>query len=307
MIRIVLGVTSNSSLVIWVAIELNILSFLPLICIRMSSSLEIGLKYFLVQRWGSILFLFLSLYGINPSLREVIIIFMIILKLGAAPLHGWFVSILIGTGTKLYIILATVQKVIPLIITRTLYITKKIIIVFILFNVLVIAINLSTIGLIKILAYSRVNSVSWIILRVYRSHGLFIFFFSIYLIILLGLGISLRSPGDILSVSIYRIPHLDKVFLVFIFLSLGGMPPFLGFIAKLAVIKFIVLWVNIIIILFILFGSFMMLYLYLRYSYMGLAFYGYSQFSKYSCYNMELKLVYFTLMWFTMIIIITKI
>merc|ERR1712080_130424 len=127
-------------------------------------------------------------------------------------------------GIKIYVLLVTLQKIIPLIVVR-----KKIIILFILSRVGVIIINLSIMRLIKILAYSSI----------YRNHRLFIVFFIVYSIILLGANIILASPGNTSPISIHRISSMDMVFLLFIFLSLGGIPPFLGFITKLIVIKFI--------------------------------------------------------------------
>ena len=303
-VRIILSIRSNSSLTMWVAIELNIVSFLPIICLIISSSLEMGLKYFLIQRWGSILFLFLSLQNMTVPLRETIIIFIIILKLGGAPLHGWFVSILMNIGIKIYVLLATLQKIIPLIVVRTLFIRKKVIILFILSRVGVIIINLSIMRLIKILAYSRINRITWLIISIYRNHRLFIVFFIVYSIILLGANIILASPGNTSPISIHRISSMDKVFLLFIFLSLGGIPPFLGFITKLIVIKFIAIWVNKIMIIIILFGSFIILYIYLGYSYRGLSFYSSYYTIRYAKYRIVAKTTYFIIIWFTWVLIV---
>lgn len=73
------------------ALELNMLRFLPIMTSeRLELSLENSLKYFLVQRIGSILFLtrVLMLEGATYSVFPVLLTLSILLKLGAAPLHG---------------------------------------------------------------------------------------------------------------------------------------------------------------------------------------------------------------------------
>jgi len=66
------------------------LRFLPLITSREYSPIESSIKYFLVQRMASILFIstiLVSIIKTNFILETVEVVSMII-KLGAAPFHG---------------------------------------------------------------------------------------------------------------------------------------------------------------------------------------------------------------------------
>jgi len=48
------------------------------------------------------------------------------LKLGAAPLHGWFLALINTSTARIIIYLSTTQKIIPLIVTSCLEISQSI-------------------------------------------------------------------------------------------------------------------------------------------------------------------------------------
>merc|ERR1712025_1044835 len=63
MVSIFLALRRSSSLCLWLALELNILSFLPIIFSeRIEALIESTFKYFLIQSIGSIIFLTGSLF-----------------------------------------------------------------------------------------------------------------------------------------------------------------------------------------------------------------------------------------------------
>lgn len=97
-------VSSFNWLYVWIGLEINLISFIPLI---ISSSVDLeterSLKYFLVQALGSGLLLFGSLVYINypnsilPGWVSVYIILVrIIIKLGMAPFHFWLPHVISG-------------------------------------------------------------------------------------------------------------------------------------------------------------------------------------------------------------------
>ena len=87
-LRIFLAFSRNSSLMAWVALELNMLRFIPIMFFDQHKPLENRLKYFLVQSVGSSIFLFFSLVSQYVCLREYIIVLTLIVKLGRAPFHS---------------------------------------------------------------------------------------------------------------------------------------------------------------------------------------------------------------------------
>ena len=107
---------------IWIRLEVNILRFLPIISSGLNIELENSVKYFLVQRWASIIFLinyFFSNYLFNSF--NLLLIIRIFIKLGISPFHTWFISILKSCSLYILIFLSTVQKLIPLIILNNIY------------------------------------------------------------------------------------------------------------------------------------------------------------------------------------------
>merc|ERR1712198_20318 len=139
--------------------------FLPIITSREYSPMENSIKYFLVQRVASIIYItcvLLCLIKYNYTL-ELFIAIRIIIKLGAAPFHGRFLSLAKSLRLFVLILISTVQKIIPILITRVLNI----------FNSMII------LSLIKILALSRINNLVWFLVRIMR----WIQFFYLLLII----------------------------------------------------------------------------------------------------------------------------
>lgn len=106
----------------WVSLEINMLRFLPILVSSEVSPLENSIKYFLVQRLASILFIISVLAGsFNYScVIEAIVIIPLLIKLGAVPLHGWFLSLVKTVNMYTLFLLSTVQKAIPLVILSTL-------------------------------------------------------------------------------------------------------------------------------------------------------------------------------------------
>lgn len=71
--------------------ELNILRFIPYIIVPVKYRKEGGLKYFLVQTFGSYILLFRGRFflGGRPG-SGVILGLALVLKRGLAPLHYWY-------------------------------------------------------------------------------------------------------------------------------------------------------------------------------------------------------------------------
>merc|ERR1711942_29411 len=79
----------------WLCLEINILSFIPLL-VRggVSSDIIVGVKYFLSQRIASLLFFRLVVLNISSIRIEIVIIRTILFKLGVPPFHSWLIRVL---------------------------------------------------------------------------------------------------------------------------------------------------------------------------------------------------------------------
>lgn len=163
--------------------------------------------------------------------------------MGAAPLHFWFPNIIDGLSWLNSLTLLTWQKLAPLtVISYSSY--NYIIIIFILFSSLIGAVGgLNQTSLRKLLAFSSINHIGWLLAAELYSNSLWLFYFFIYRVINLSI---------IFLFKIFNLFHINQIFLFnrnqltlkfcfFInFFSLGGLPPFLGFLPKWIVIENII-------------------------------------------------------------------
>merc|ERR1712170_28987 len=92
------------------------LRFLPIISSKENIEIENSIKYFLIQRWASVIFLmrFFFFYMINNAFY-ILINLSLFIKLGIRPFHSWFVSILKTSSLNILFMLSRIQKIIPLV------------------------------------------------------------------------------------------------------------------------------------------------------------------------------------------------
>lgn len=313
-------ISSSSWLGIWIGLEINLLSFIPLIIDKKNLfTNESTIKYFLVQVFGSLIFLFTriiyitKIYYLNlflPYLIENIIInSAIILKLGAAPFHFWFPNIIEGLSWNNSLLILTWQKLAPLIIIS--YSTSRNIFFIIISGAIGAIGGINQTSLRKILAFSSINHISWILIALILNNLFWIFYFFIYLLINLSI---------ILIFKIINIFNINQIFLFnnhfylikfcfFInFLSLGGLPPFLGFFPKWIIIENFVINKNIFIIFFSIIITLITLYFYLRLTFSAFLLiypnYSWNIFftNKYNLFAINLSINFFIITFFFIII-----
>lgn len=279
-----IAISSNSWLSAWIGLEINLLSFIPLIRDYKNNliSREASLKYFLTQALASVILLISSLLIIlkiklnllvDNSIFNYIIISTLLTKLGAAPFHFWFPRVIEGLNWINSLILITWQKVAPIILLF--YQNCK----FIIFRVIILSALIGTIGginqtsLRKILAFSSINHISWILRALYYSEILWINYFLIY---------SFLTFRIIYLFNIFNISYINQLFslhfnskllkfnFIINFLSLGGLPPFLGFLPKWNTIQILVLNENYLLIFIITVLTLIALYYYTRLTFSSL-------------------------------------
>nr|YP_010636272.1 NADH dehydrogenase subunit 2 [Xeruca formosensis]WBQ48741.1 NADH dehydrogenase subunit 2 [Xeruca formosensis] len=269
----VISISSPSWFGVWVGLELNLMSFIPLISLKMNSYFsEAALKYFLIQAMGSALlisssFLFISLTSISLSL----ILFSLLLKMGSAPFHFWFPQVMEGILWPQVFLLSTIQKVAPLTLISYLMVSEmlsKLTILTAISSAVIGALGgLNLMLLRKIIAFSSINHLSWMLIAVSMSDTFWLFYFLIYSLILLSI------TSMFFSLQTYTLPSLIKsnqnssffpLLISFNFLSLSGLPPFTGFVPKWMLIQIMLNQKLFLPIFFLLFSALITLYFYLR-------------------------------------------
>nr|YP_010491935.1 NADH dehydrogenase subunit 2 [Lygephila dorsigera]UWM92721.1 NADH dehydrogenase subunit 2 [Lygephila dorsigera] len=246
-----IAISSNSWLGCWIGLEINLLSFIPLI--SNSNNLlasEASLKYFLTQSIASINFLFsilmkmilLKNFEMNFFLSLMINSSML-MKMGSAPFHFWFPNIVEGLSWFNNFILMTWQKITPMIILSYYY-NKSFIIIIVMTNVIIGSLGgLNQTSLRKLMAFSSINNLGWMLISIMISENLWLFYLIMYsfMISIMCFLFSILNMFFINQLFINNMKPLIKINLLINFLSLGGLPPFIGFFPKWIIINFLIL------------------------------------------------------------------
>lgn len=208
------------------------------------------MKYFLTQSIASINFLFSVLlkliliknFEIN-NLFSIIINSSLLIKIGSAPFHFWFPNIIEGLSWLNCFILITWQKITPIILLSY-YLNKNFLILIIIINTIIGAIGgINQTSLRKLIAFSSINNLGWIISSILISESLWILYFFLYsfLIRIICFIFYVFNIYFINQLFIFNINFIIKFFILINFLSLGGLPPFLGFFPKWIIINFLII------------------------------------------------------------------
>nr|YP_010716020.1 NADH dehydrogenase subunit 2 [Lophosia angusticauda]WDE75725.1 NADH dehydrogenase subunit 2 [Lophosia angusticauda] len=288
-----ISISANSWLSAWMGLEINLLSFIPLMNDDKLMSTESSLKYFLVQALASSILLFsVILILLNPSnnlFMEMIMFSSLALKMGSAPFHFWFPNVMEGLSWLNSLILMTWQKIAPLILMT--YVIHKPLIIFSIFMSITIGAlgGLNQTSLRKLMAYSSINHLGWLQASMYDSNKTLIIYFLFYVFLTFSM---------IFMFNMFQITHITqlftlffhskymKTFMMFNLLSLGGLPPFLGFFPKWMVIQFLSFNNQIILLMAMILTTLITLYFYLRLTYSSFMFNYYEiNWMNYSMYN----------------------
>lgn len=277
-----IAISSSSWFRIWIGLEINLLSFIPLI-IRSKNlfSSESSLKYFLTQALASSIFLFsiLLLYlFVNFKFNLIhynftLISSTIILKRGTAPFHFWFPRVIEGLRWYSRLLIITWQKIAPIIILS--YCLSLNLMIFIILASIIFGRlgGINQTSLRKLIAFSSINHLGWIIAGIINNENLWFLYFLFYCFL------NLRIVFLFESFKLFNINQTFKIFnsnkfinisLFILLLSLGGLPPFLGFLPKWLIIELIIKNNIFVILAFILVITLITLYFYMRISYAAL-------------------------------------
>nr|YP_010947241.1 NADH dehydrogenase subunit 2 [Mustilia falcipennis]WGO62255.1 NADH dehydrogenase subunit 2 [Mustilia falcipennis] len=269
-----ISISSNSWIGCWIGMEINLLSFIPLI--SNSSNLmtsEASLKYFLTQSIASINFLFIILFKLTliqnfelNNFISMIINSSLLMKMGSAPFHFWFPNIIEGLSWFNNFILMTWQKITPMILLSY-YLNKNFLYLMIILNIMIGAIGgLSQTSLRKLMAFSSINNLGWMIFSIMISENLWLMYFLMYsfLISIMCFLFYIMNMFFINQLFINNINFMIKMNLLINFLSLGGLPPFIGFLPKWIIINFLMINKLYLLTMIFIMGSLIIIFFYIR-------------------------------------------
>nr|ARX95715.1 NADH dehydrogenase subunit 2 [Armigeres subalbatus] len=256
LIMLILGslitISSNSWLSAWMGLEINLLSFIPLMNESKKNlmSSESSLKYFLTQAFASSILLFsiilmMLFFNFNwiimdNKINDLLMLSTLLLKSGAAPFHFWFPGVMEGLNWINGLILMTWQKIAPLMLISY-NLNYNFLLISIILSMMIGALGgLNQISLRKLMAFSSINHLGWMLLAMLNNELMWFLYFILY---------SILSSSIILLFNNFKLFYFNQIFnfhsmnysinffLFLNLLSLGGLPPFLGFLPKWLVMQ----------------------------------------------------------------------
>nr|YP_009175628.1 NADH dehydrogenase subunit 2 [Atrijuglans hetaohei]ALH16785.1 NADH dehydrogenase subunit 2 [Atrijuglans hetaohei] len=269
-----ISISSNSWFGCWIGLEINLLSFIPLISNSNNLfSSEASLKYFLTQSIASVNFLFsiilkmilFKTFEMNNFI-SIMINSSLLMKMGSTPFHFWFPNIIEGLSWFNCFILMTWQKISPMILLSY-YINKNFLFIMMILNTIIGSIGgLNQTSLRKLMAFSSINNLGWMLASILISENLWMFYLIMYsfLISMMCFSFYMLNLFFINQMFIINMNSMIKISLFINFLSLGGLPPFIGFFPKWIVINFLIMNKIFLLTFIFIFMSLIMLFFYIR-------------------------------------------
>nr|AML26372.1 NADH dehydrogenase subunit 2 [Staphylinidae sp. BMNH 1274633] len=247
-----ISISANSWMGMWMGLEINLLSFIPLIQEKNNIiSSECSMKYFITQTLASLIFLLSLLFMSNNFLilknidNSIMIIFnsMLLTKMGMAPFHFWFPEVIEGLNWLNCLLLLTWQKITPMVLIMYNMNFQYFMFLVIIFSMMVSgSLGINQISLRKIMAYSSINHMAWMISAMFISEMIWFLYFIVYIIL------TINIVAMFYTLNIFYINQLLmtlnnnffwKLMFSLNFLSLGGLPPFLGFLPKWLALQYL--------------------------------------------------------------------
>nr|YP_010733842.1 NADH dehydrogenase subunit 2 [Atteva charopis]WEG93565.1 NADH dehydrogenase subunit 2 [Atteva charopis] len=277
-----ISISSNSWLGCWIGLEINLLSFIPLI--SNSNNLlasEASLKYFLTQSIASMNFLFIIMLMMffmknfyNNILYSSILNLPLLMKMGAAPFHFWFPNIIEGLSWLNCFLILTWQKISPMILISYFTNMKFMFFIMIINSIIGALGGLNQMSLRKILTFSSINNMGWMLAAMMISENIWLLYFSIYFFLNMTLCLIFYFFNIIYFNQLFfsNLKNIIKICLFINLLSLGGLPPFLGFFIKWMLINFLIFNKMFILNFIFIMMSLVTLFFYIRITYSSLMF-----------------------------------
>nr|YP_010538746.1 NADH dehydrogenase subunit 2 [Pristolycus diversecostatus]UYE92357.1 NADH dehydrogenase subunit 2 [Pristolycus diversecostatus] len=244
-----ISISAYTWLGMWIGLEMNLLSIIPIIQSKSILSSESSIKYFITQALAStiimmsiIMMMWKFSFSSSINFQSNLLMIMnsgLLLKMGMAPLHFWFPEVLEGLNWNNCMLMLTWQKITPMVLLM--YNTKfELFYSMIVISGMIISsiLSMNQISIRKLMAFSSINHMSWMLSVMMMEKTIWMIYFIIYSIITINISMIMKNIFYLnqLFPTLNMSPSM-KMFFMLNFLSLSGIPPFLGFLPKWLVIQ----------------------------------------------------------------------
>ncbi|KAG8338741.1 NADH dehydrogenase subunit 2 (mitochondrion) [Homalodisca vitripennis] len=272
MVGVMVSICSNNWFMIWSGMEISLMCLIPLMSGYNMITSECMMKYFIVQGVSSsilILGLVMSLLYFNYSNNLVLI--SVLIKLGMAPFHNWVLVVVEGLSYWVNFMLLTLIKIAPLTLMSYINLNTNFYVILSLIVGSLFALNQSSIR--KIMAYSSIFNLGFMSISS-MNNSIWVIYFMIYSLILSNLFFFMKklNINYINQIIINEFTPEVSISIWILVLSLGGMPPLIGFMGKLMVFEMLMSMGQILILTIMVLTSLLVMFYYIRMMYLSLMF-----------------------------------
>nr|AML26617.1 NADH dehydrogenase subunit 2 [Platypodinae sp. BMNH 1274715] len=241
---IILIISSNSWISMWMGLEINLMATIPLLYSEKNIyASESTTKYFIVQAFASSIFLFsvisLPMFPSWNLYMKFILVMAVLMKLGMPPFHFWLPDLVSGLSWTENMIILILQKIAPMIILINSLEYSHFMSLIIVMGAMISSIQgINQTDLRKIMAYSSINHMSWMTLSMMKSVNLWTIYFCIYALISFTVMKLLDLQKTYWLSNLSKNSKYNMIILSLNIMSMGGLPPMLGFLPKWMAIQF---------------------------------------------------------------------
>nr|ADU55365.1 NADH dehydrogenase subunit 2 [Dosidicus gigas] len=274
------SLSSSHWLTMWMGLEINLMGFLPLMNIKGKTlEAEASMKYFIIQSMSSSILIISSVLMYNNTLSwysmftdstfSLMIILSLVLKLGGAPLHFWMPSIAKQMSWSILFMMLTWQKLAPLLMLSLVNSNLMVVMLISMASTIVgsvMALNQTNIQL--IMTYSSISHLGWMLSMITINSSLTMMYFFNYIMISMPLMNMLSMTLGNHLFMLTQQTKMNNMIPISLILSLGGLPPLLGFMSKLIILISLIEMKLMMLAMFMFVGTLISLYFYLNMSLM---------------------------------------
>nr|ADU55084.1 NADH dehydrogenase subunit 2 [Dosidicus gigas] len=274
------SLSSSHWLTMWMGLEINLMGFLPLMNIKGKTlEAEASMKYFIIQSMSSSILIISSVLMYNNTLSwysmftdstfSLMIILSLVLKLGGAPLHFWMPSIAKQMSWSILFMMLTWQKLAPLLMLSLVNSNLMVVMLISMASTIVgsiMALNQTNIQL--IMTYSSISHLGWMLSMITINSSLTMMYFFNYIMISMPLMNMLSMTLGTHLFMLTQQTKMNNMIPISLILSLGGLPPLLGFMSKLIILISLIEMKLMMLTMFMFVGTLISLYFYLNMSLM---------------------------------------
>nr|YP_009332102.1 NADH dehydrogenase subunit 2 [Tamias umbrinus]APH07866.1 NADH dehydrogenase subunit 2 [Tamias umbrinus]APH07905.1 NADH dehydrogenase subunit 2 [Tamias quadrivittatus]APH08381.1 NADH dehydrogenase subunit 2 [Tamias quadrivittatus]APH08433.1 NADH dehydrogenase subunit 2 [Tamias umbrinus] len=273
---------STHWLLIWVGLEMSMLAIIPILISKANPrSTEAASKYFLIQATASMILMMGSIINFMNtgqwtltssynSISSLMFTIALSMKMGLAPFHLWVPEVTQGVPIVSGLILLTWQKIAPISIMIQISpsIDSTLIMTMAILSIMLGGWGgLNQIQLRKIMAYSSIAHMGWMMAIITFNPNLTLLNLIIYILLTFNMFILFNYNKTTTTLSLSntwnKSPLLTSTILI-VLMSLGGLPPLTGFMPKWMIIKELVSNNNIILPTFMAMTALLNLFFYMR-------------------------------------------